>query len=196
MRAMKIILALTLLAAVTSVRAESVESEIQNLATEAAQGDSTAQYNLAVELYRGEKVEKDLEKAAALFRSSAASGHVPAHANLAYLVFYGHGVARDPEEGIRLWRFAAERGHAEAQLHLASVYMTGRQIERDYVLAYAWAKTSVYYAEAAPELGGGSHVAEEASTLMRQARKELSDKRAELAEKRAASFISAYGPRD
>jgi TPR repeat protein len=193
MMGMRIILALTLLVA-ASVRAESVDSEMQDLATKAAQGDPTAQYNLAVELYRGEKVEKDLERAAELFRSSAASGHVPAHANLAHLVFYGHGLARDPEEGIRLWRFAAERGHAEAQLHLASVYMTGRQIGRDYVLAYAWAKTSVYYAKAAPELGGGSHVAEEASTLMRQARKELGDKRAELAEKRAASFISSYGP--
>ncbi len=167
---------------------------VQGFAIEAALGDAAAQYNLGVELYRGERVEQDLEKAAALWQMSVASGNVPAHNSLGYLVFYGRGVPRDPEEGLRLWRFAAERGHAESQFHIASVYMTGRHLARDYTLAYAWAKTSAHYAEGVAELGGGPKVAQDARTLMQEARENLAGRQQKRADKRAAEFIASYGP--
>ncbi len=127
---------------------------------------------------------------------SVASGNVPAHNSLGYLVFYGRGVPRDPEEGLRLWRFAAERGHAESQFHIASVYMTGRHLARDHTLAYAWAKTSEHYSKTVAELGGGPQVAQDARSLMRQARENLAGRDLKRADKRAAEFIANYGPRD
>lgn len=168
---------------------------VQDFAIEAALGNAVAQYNLGVELYRGERLEQNLEKAAALWRMSVASGNVPAHNSLGYLVFFGRGVKRDPEEGLRLWRFAAERGHAESQFHLASVYMTGRHLPRDYALAYAWANTSEHYAKAVSGLGGGPQVAQDARALERQARENLAGRERKRAEKLAAKFIASYGPR-
>ncbi len=176
--------------------AASEPSSLQALEAEAAQGNVTAQYDLGVEFYQGEKVEQNLEKAAALWRLAAQSGHVSAHNNLGFLTFYGRGVPRDPEEGIRLWRFAAERGHAEAQFHLASTYMTGRHRKRNYVLAYAWAKTSEHYAEAVAKLGGGPKVAQDARVLMRQARENLSEGDLKRAGELAAEYIASYGPRE
>lgn len=169
---------------------------VQDFAIEAALGNAVAQYNLGVELYRGERLEQNLEKAAALWRMAVASGNVPAHNSLGYLVFFGRGVQRDPEEGLRLWRFAAERGHAESQFHLASVYMTGRHLPRDYALAYAWANTSEHYAKAVSELGGGPQVAQDARALKRQARENLAGRDRKRAEKLAAKFIASYGPRE
>ena len=176
--------------------AQSQSSPLQVLEAEAARGDATAQFNLGVELYRGEKVERNLEKAARLWRLAAKSGHVSAHNNLGYLVFFGRGVARDPEEGMRLWRFAAEGGHAEAQFHLASTYMTGRHRRRNYLVAYAWAKTSAHHAPTLAKLGGDPAVAEKARTLMRQARQSLSENELGQAEERAAEFIARYGPQE
>ena len=168
---------------------------LRKLETEAARGDPIAQYNLGVELYRGERVERDLARAAVLWRSAAEAGHVNAHNSLAYLVFYGRGAPRDPAEGLRLWRFAAERGHAESQFHLASAYMTGRDIDRDLVLAYAWARTAVHDAEAVPELGGGPRVQRNASALLAEVRAILPEESRGVAESRAQEFIRVYGPR-
>ena len=167
---------------------------VQDFAIDAALGNASAQYNLGVELYRGERVEQNLEKAAGLWRMSVEQGNVPAHNSLGYLAFFGRGVPRDPEEGLRLWRYAAERGHAESQFHIASVYMTGRHLPRDYVLAYAWAKTSAHYAEAVAELGGGPKVAQDARTLMQEARENLAGRQRKRADKRATEFIAKYGP--
>lgn len=169
---------------------------VQDFAIEAALGNAVAQYNLGVELYRGERLKQNLEQAAVLWRMAVASGNVPAHNSLGYLVFFGRGVQRDPEEGLRLWRFAAERGHAESQFHLASVYMTGRHLPRDYALAYAWANTSEHYAKAVSELGGGPQVAQDARALKRQARENLAGRDRKRAEKLAAKFIASYGPRE
>ncbi len=196
-RLQRVLVGLVILAALPALTlAEPSTSDLGELASKAAQDDPVAQYNLGVEYYRGERVERNLEKAAALWKNAAAVGNVPASNSLAYLTFYGKGIPRDAEEGIRLWRYAAERGHAEAQFQLASVYMSGRHVSRSYVLAYAWASASVHYAEATTELGGDPEVTANARLLQQGARAALSNKQRELAETRAQEFIAVYHPRD
>jgi TPR repeat protein len=176
--------------------ADSPACELEKLEAEAAAGDPVAQYNLGIERYRGECIERDLTRAAALWRSAAAAGSLPAHNSLGYLTFRGHGVPRDPAEAFRLWRFAAERGHPESQFFLASAYMTGREIARDYVLAYAWASASVHYAELGSDLGADPEVASRARLVLREVKRELSDRVARRAEEKAREFIASFGPRN
>jgi TPR repeat protein len=169
---------------------------LDELQQAADQGDPIAQYNLGVDYYRGDRVERDVAKAAELWRKAAASGHVNASNSMAYLVFYGRGVPRDPAEGLRLWQFAAERGHAESQFHLASAYMAGREVARSYVVAYAWASAAVHYSEAAADLGGGPQIHRDASALLVTVRTALPKDQTPAAEARAREFIAAYGPRE
>ncbi len=87
--------------------------ELQQLAIDAALGDTAAQYNLGVEFFRGANLPRDYAKAANLWRRASEVGSVTASNNLGYPKYYGRpGVERDYAEGIRLWRFAAERGYA------------------------------------------------------------------------------------
>ena len=64
---------------ITSTIAHAQESRktscpIEELAIEAALGETTAQYNLAVEFFRGERVPRDYAKAAKLWRSASDAG--------------------------------------------------------------------------------------------------------------------------
>ncbi len=153
-------------------------------------------YNLGVQYYRGETVERDVDKAAEYWRKAADNGHINAHNGLAYLVFYGRGAPRDPQEGLRLWRFAAERGHAESQFHLASAYMAGREVDRDYVVAHAWVSAAVYYSKEAPDLGGGPKIHKDATALLGTVTRALPASQTEDANARAQKFIRLYGPRE
>ncbi len=153
-------------------------------------------YNLGVEYYRGETVERDVDKVAEYWRKAADKGHINAHNGLAYLVFYGRGAPRDPQEGLRLWRFAAKRGHAESQFHLASAYMAGREVDRDYVVAYAWASAAVHYSKEAPDLGGGPKIHKDATALLGTVTRALPASQTGAANARAQEFIRLYGPRE
>jgi len=170
------------------------ECAVEPLAIAAALDDPVAQYNLAVELYRGECVERDLAKAAALWRLAAEAGNVSAHNNLGFLLFRGEGVAQDEAEGLRLWRHAAERGHAESQAHLAWAYLEGRAVPRDRVLAWAWARTSLVSSARAPGLGGGPRVDAIARDLLERAEAELPPERRPEAERTARELIAKHAP--
>jgi TPR repeat protein len=110
-------------------------------------GDAVAQHELGVSYYTGTPfIEKDIEKAKALFRSAAGLGHIPSLAALGdchsshneryealqcYRQAAKHGDAHgqfrmfqfDTEGNAVLYlRSAAEQGHAEAQRELAHQY--------------------------------------------------------------------------
>ncbi len=153
-------------------------------------------YNLGVAYYRGETVERDVDRAAEYWRKAADKGHIKAHNSLAYMVYYGRGAPRDPQEGLRLWLYAAERGHAESQFHLASAYMVGREVDRDYVVAYAWASAAEFYAAEASDLGGGPKIHQDATALLGTVIRALPLRQTESARVRAREFIRLYGPKE
>src|SRR5688572_29468011 len=107
-------------------RKSSSNCEVQELAIEAALGDKTAQYNLAVAFFTGERVPRDYSKSAVLWRLAVKDGNLGAHNNLGYLMYYGQGTKQDYAEGVRLWRVAAERGMPESQIHLGFAYYDER----------------------------------------------------------------------
>lgn len=127
--------------------ADAPACRIQELAIAAALGDVEAQYDLGVAFHRGEELPQDLVKAATMWRMAADKGVVAAFNNLGHQSYYGRGIKLDRAEGVRLWRHAAEKGFPESQVHLSIAYSDGRYLPRDYVEAYAWAKTGRHSAE-------------------------------------------------
>ncbi len=116
--------------------------EVQQLAINAALGDSAAQYNLAVHFYSGNGVPKDWAKSAILWGHAVKAGNIPAHNNLGYLNYYGgNGYIAKPAEGIRLWRIAAAKGFPESQVHLGVAYYDGIVLPVNLVEAWAWLET-------------------------------------------------------
>jgi TPR repeat protein len=193
---------LILLLLATTVQAQQgsiPKCELQQLAIDAALGDTAALYNLGVEFFRGTNLPRDYAKAANLWRRASEAGSVEASNNLGFLRYYGRpGVERDYGEGIRLWRFAAERGFAESQVHMGQAYSDGRFLKSDFIEAYAWAKAGKHHSSRMtdtidnPQIS--DEVAKDAEKVLADMRKRLSAVEMVSAEKKAADYIRRFAP--
>lgn len=114
----------------------------------AAQGNWTAQFNLAG-LYRsGEGVAKDSSLAYTLYEAVAKladkkEGGTPpaafdAQATLGAMYSLGEGVPKDDAKAVEWYQRAASSGQASAQQNLGAAYLRGEGVATDSVLAYAW----------------------------------------------------------
>jgi hypothetical protein len=194
------LLTLLLLSTIAHAQESSKPScPIQDLAIEAALGETVAQYNLAVEFYRGERVPRDYAKAAKLWQSASDAGDLAASNNLGYLKYYGlPGVSQDYAAALRLWRLAAERGNAESQVHIAEAYYDARYLPVDLVEAYAWASAGKHNAHKGDDKFDNKlndAVARDAEKTLADLRKRLTPAELARAEKRAAQYIDKFPPR-
>lgn len=201
MRNLIIVLCLILLAFPAQAQeASTAQCVLQQMAVDAALGDTDAQYNLGVEFFRGEHVSRDYAKAARMWGMASNAGSVEAANNLGFLKYYGRpGVERDYAEGIRLWRYAAERGFAESQVHLGQAFSDGRFLKQDFVEAYAWAAVGKHYSSKMseritdPEIG--DKVKRDAEKVLAEVHMKLSSQQLAEARTRAAEYIGKYAPR-
>ena len=74
----------------------------------------------------GESVEKDMLKAAELFKKAADQGHVDAQNNLGVMYFTGEGVERDEKKAVMWFEKAAAQGNADAQANLDAIKSAGK----------------------------------------------------------------------
>ena len=109
-----------------------------DIAKDAEQGDSDAQFNLGICYFNGEGVEKDLEQAVNWFRKAAQQGSPEAQFNLAVCYNKGRGVAKDSKQAIAWFQKAAELGNANAQYALAFFYGRGILVEKDSEVEVSW----------------------------------------------------------
>ena len=86
-------------------------------------GDAEAQFELGVLYFHGRSVERDTDKALALYRKSAAQNHVISQNNIGWMHEIGAGVAVDYSEAEKWYRRAAEQGYAIAQRNLSQIYV-------------------------------------------------------------------------
>jgi len=177
--------ALTLLC--TSAAAGDTACPVEQLAIDAALGDRQAQYNLAVEFWRGESVARDLSKSAVLWRLASEQGDVDAASNLGFLLFNGQGVERDQQEAIRLWTRAASGGQPEAHLHLSRAYSSGDALAADEVEAYARALAAGLVARRSTEKAAQA-VAKDADAQIEAIRPKLTTQQTQQAEQRGRKY--------
>jgi TPR repeat protein len=69
------------------------EKTIRSLHAE--KGNATAQYNLGLEYYKGEKIAQDYEKAVFWYQKSALQGYVNAQYNLGFVYHKGEGIEQN-----------------------------------------------------------------------------------------------------
>ena len=119
------------------------QSTIDELRTQAEQGDAVAQFNLAVLYGSGESVPQDWAEAARWLRRAADQGHAPAQSALGLVYREGLGVLQDDAEAEQWCRRAAEQGDASGQFLLANLYATGRGVPQDDVSASMWLNLAV-----------------------------------------------------
>ena len=95
---------------------------------------------LADKYYKG--VEKDYDKAFALYVEAAAKGSLYALARLGVCYVYGDGVEKDEQKGFALIKESAEKGNAEGLCCLGACYYNGYGVEKDYAEAVKWWRKS------------------------------------------------------
>jgi len=96
-------------------------------------------YWLAQNYYFGDGVQKNEEKAAALYQQAAGQGHPEAQYMLSVCCRYGKGVAQDHAQAAKLLRKAAEQGSNSAQYDLALAYKFGQLgVQQDAAQAEIW----------------------------------------------------------
>ena len=76
-------------------------------------------------------MEKDVARAAGLYRQAADQGDRTAACNLGYLYETGKGVAQSWQEAVRWYRQSAGAGYARAQYRLARCLETGHGTAKD-----------------------------------------------------------------
>jgi len=117
--------------AIPALGEENSCDHILDLAVEAALDDPKAQYNLAVEHWRGECVPKDLSKSRVLWRNTLSDESPESYNNLGFLLYYGYGGDEDHKEAIRLWKQGIEYGSLESMIHLANANLDGAFLKRN-----------------------------------------------------------------
>ena len=104
----------------------------------AEQGNSTAQYKLAVCYANGTGIKEDFFKAVEWCTRSAEQGNVDARNELALCYENGCGVEKDLAKAVEWSTKAAVQGNADAQRNLAVYYVNGKGVEKDYSKAFEW----------------------------------------------------------
>ena len=131
------------LIALAACRSEPHSERVARLAVNAATGDSIARYNLAVEFYRGDSINRDYAKAAALWKQAMEQGSVDATNNYAYLLYYGLGLSPNRAHAVGLWRKAAALGQVESHFHLGYAALEGGGTSLDTTEAVARFRVAV-----------------------------------------------------
>ncbi len=128
--------------AIQAVETGDFETALHEFEALAAGGDPRGENGLGVLYLRGHGLERDPERAFALFRSAAEKGLRAAEKNLGELYTEGVGVPRDDVVAAHWFGLAAAQGDAGAQLNLGVMHVEGRGVVQDYSRAMDWFRKS------------------------------------------------------
>ena len=109
---------------------ENDEQAISYLKEASRQGLPLAQYTLAKEYDRGERVKKDPHEAVYWFIEAAKQAYAPAQYKLYFKFALGEGTHSSTEIALHWLKRSAEQGHAPAQYQLAILYDEGRMVDK------------------------------------------------------------------
>ena len=116
----------------------AVEEPLEVMQSNAAVGDPSAQFNLALSYEAGHGVPKDRARALEWYRKAAAAGFSQAQFNLGMLLINGTDIPRDEKEAARWFFAAAQNGVFAAQKMMVKICSTGRGMEKSPAKALAW----------------------------------------------------------
>lgn len=104
----------------------------------AEQGNTEAEWVVAVLLEVGSGADQDFEQAAIWYRKAAEKGDAEAQYGLGMLYFDGRGIDQDRVKAFELFKLAAENGHELASWQVAGSYECGAGVPADLSAAKSW----------------------------------------------------------
>ena len=110
---------------------EEEEEALTRYRVAAEEGQSAAQFNLAMCYRRGEGVEKDAAQAVRWFRRAAEQGLALGQTQVGFSFYLGEGVQKDEAEAARWFRLAADQGEVNAQHNLGICLAQGVGVAQD-----------------------------------------------------------------
>ena len=142
--------------------AQQQPESVEDLLEKAEQGDSQAQYDLAVHYASRGAGQLAADEAVHWLRQAAEQGHVEAQSDLGLLYLRGLGVPRDSAEAAQWLRRAAEQGHVLSQADLGRLYYMGAGVPRDFAQAAEWYRQAAEQGVAGAQFNlAGMHAAGE-----------------------------------
>lgn len=94
---------------------ETDKPELNAIHSNAVQGDSRAQYELANIFYQGKGIPQDYSQAFIWYRRAAQQGEKDAQYTLGNMYLMGEGVNQNDQEAMRWYQLAADQGHEAAR---------------------------------------------------------------------------------
>lgn len=117
---------------------QAITEPIPVLQTQAAMGDPSSQFNLALAYQEGNGVERNIATAVQWYTKAANSGLAIAQFNLAVLYANGAEIPKNEKEAAKWFYAAAQNGYFDAQKVLIGLYLTGRGVPKSPTNALWW----------------------------------------------------------
>ena len=108
----------------------------------AYEGDTEAQFRVALMLDSGKGVVQNVREAAYWFTHAAELGHVEAQYRIGVAHLSGLGAPKDLARALGWWRLAADGGNADAQYGLGRACLYGIGLPKDRTEAMTWLKAA------------------------------------------------------
>jgi TPR repeat protein len=106
--------------------------------SQAEQGDTSAQYEVASSLFANNLSLEEMQHALKWLRAATAQNNADAEFVLGYMYEHGVGVARDYTVAFQNYQAAAVQHHAGAENNLASLYQNGLGVKKNAAKAFGW----------------------------------------------------------
>src|SRR3989338_6729145 len=117
-------------------------NDVSLLEKSANNGNSTDQCSLGIRYYKGDGVDKNLEKAVELFEKSANNGDSTAQFILSNMYLNGDGVDENLEKAVEWFEKSANSGNSTAQNRLGWMYLNGEGVDKNLEKAMEWFEKS------------------------------------------------------
>lgn len=118
--------------------ATNTAADIASMKAQAARGNASAMYNLAIAYDEGDGVPTNDTLARQWYTKAAAKGHAKAMYNLAIMYDEGEGTPEDNAKAILWYTKAANAGSYKAAYNLAIMFKTGEGTDKDLEAAAYW----------------------------------------------------------
>jgi TPR repeat protein len=130
--------AFSMLICLFSASAFAENENIERIKVQAEKGNVSAQFELGVMYFKGQKTSQGYKEAKKWFQRAAEQGLPEAQHNLGFMYYEGIGVSQNYTEALKWFTKAAKQNRPKAQHNIGVIYASGLGVPQDNIKAYAW----------------------------------------------------------
>ncbi len=111
----------------------------------AREGDTSVYLKLGTIFYKGDSVQKDIQKAMKYFKLASSYGNEKAKYNMAIIYSQKNSMYHDYKKAYSLFLDLAQRGYTNGQLKVGQYLLHGIGMPSDYSLAKRWFEQAYFH---------------------------------------------------